>query len=58
MTWTGLFADTVRAFVHTARTDYGCGFSYEDITAYDVRTVVDIDEAPDRPAAGSTKPLY
>ena len=41
----GVVADTFRVFVETARRDFGCDFSYEDITEYDFRTVIDIDEA-------------
>jgi hypothetical protein len=40
----GVFADTFRTFVDTARRDFGCDFAYEDITEYDFRTVVDIDD--------------
>jgi uncharacterized protein len=40
----GVFADTFRTFVDTARRDYGCSFSYEEITEYDFRTVVEIEE--------------
>lgn len=39
----GVFADTFRVFVETAR-DYGVDVEYEDITEYDFREVIDIDE--------------
>jgi len=40
----GVFADTFRVFVDRARDEYGYQFHYEDITEYDFRNVVDIDE--------------
>ena len=40
----GVFADTFRVFVKTARTEYGLDFEYEDITEYDFKSVIDIDE--------------
>jgi uncharacterized HAD superfamily protein len=40
----GVVADTFRVFVDTAQRDFGYGFSYEDITEYDFRNVIDIDE--------------
>ena len=40
----GVVADTFRVFVDTARREFGCDFAYEDITEYDFRTVIDIDE--------------
>ena len=40
----GVFADTFRVFVDRARNEYGYQFHYEDITDYDFREVVDIDE--------------
>ena len=40
----GVFADTFRVFVDRARDEYGYQFHYEDITDYDFRNVVDIDE--------------
>lgn len=40
----GVFADTFRTFVDTARRDFGCSFSYEDITEYDFRSVIEIDD--------------
>jgi uncharacterized protein len=39
----GVFADTFRTFVDTARREFGCGFTYEDITEYDFQSVVRID---------------
>lgn len=39
----GVFADTFRVFVETAK-GYGVEVEYEDITEYDFREVVDIDE--------------
>ncbi len=41
----GVIADTFRAFVETARSQYGIQIEYEDITEYDFRTVIDIDES-------------
>ena len=40
----GVVADTFRVFVDTAQRDFGYGFSYEDITEYDFRNVIDIAE--------------
>lgn len=40
----GVFADTFRVFVERARTLYGMTFEYEDITEYDFRSVLDIEE--------------
>ena len=40
----GVFADTFRTFVETARDQYGIQVEYEDITEYDFRQVMDIDE--------------
>ncbi len=40
----GVIADTFRAFVETARNQYGIQIQYEDITEYDFRTVINIDE--------------
>jgi len=40
----GVFADTFRIFVETAREQYGIQVEYEDITEYDFREVIDIDE--------------
>lgn len=40
----GVFADTFRIFVETARNEYGIDVEYEDITEYDFRKVIDIDE--------------
>ena len=40
----GVFADTFRTFVKTARDQYGIRVKYEDITEYDFRRVIDIDE--------------
>jgi uncharacterized HAD superfamily protein len=40
----GVFADTFRVFVDTARNQYGIQVRYEDITEYDFRKVIDIDE--------------
>jgi uncharacterized HAD superfamily protein len=40
----GVFADTFRSFVETARRDYGVQVEYEDITDYDYRSVIDIDD--------------
>jgi hypothetical protein len=39
----GVFADTFRVFVDTAK-GYGVSVEYEDITEYDFREVIDIDE--------------
>ena len=40
----GVIADSFRAFVKTAREKYGIDIEYEDITDYDFRQVIDIDE--------------
>ena len=40
----GVFADTFKIFVETAREQYGIRVEYEDITEYDFRKVIDIDE--------------
>lgn len=40
----GVFADTFRIFVETAREQFGIQVEYEDITEYDFREVIDIDE--------------
>lgn len=40
----GVIADTFRAFVETARNQYGIQIQYEDITEYDFRSVINIDE--------------
>jgi phosphoglycolate phosphatase-like HAD superfamily hydrolase len=40
----GVFADTFRIFVKTAREQYGIQVEYEDITEYNFREVIDIDE--------------
>jgi len=41
----GVVADTFRYFVDSARVKYGCGFDYEDITEYDFRKVIEIEES-------------
>jgi hypothetical protein len=41
----GVVADTFRYFVRSARNQYGCAFDYEDITEYDFRKVIDIEDA-------------
>lgn len=41
----GVVADTFRAFVATARTHYGIEVEYDDITEYDFKKVIDIDES-------------
>ena len=41
----GVVADTFRYFVRTAQNRYGCAFDYEDITEYDFRKVIDIEDA-------------
>jgi uncharacterized HAD superfamily protein len=48
----GVFADTFRVFVETARNEYGLDFEYEDITEYDFRSVLDIDEGISREIIG------
>jgi len=40
----GVIADTFRAFVKAARDSYGVEIEYEDITDYDFRKVIDIDD--------------
>ncbi len=40
----GVFADTFRSFVETVRRDYGLQIAYEDITDYNYRSVIDIDD--------------
>jgi len=40
----GVIADTFRAFVRAARDSYGVEIEYEDITDYDFRKVIDIDD--------------
>jgi uncharacterized protein len=44
----GVVADTFRIFVERARTIYGFNFRYEDITEYDFRSVIDIEESASR----------
>jgi len=44
----GVFADTFRIFVETARNQYDIKVDYEDITEYDFRKVVDIDDETSR----------
>ncbi len=39
----GVIADTFRTFVHTARKQYGSRITYEDITDYDFRKIIDFD---------------
>jgi uncharacterized HAD superfamily protein len=41
----GVVADTFRYFVDTARNRYGYRFEYEDITEYDFRKVIEIEES-------------
>lgn len=40
----GVFADTFRVFVDMARRQYGYQFHYEDITEYDFKNVIEMDE--------------
>lgn len=40
----GVLADTFRVFVETARKKYHVQVAYEDITEYDFRKVIDIDD--------------
>ncbi len=40
----GVIADTFRAFVQTARKHYGSRLTYDDITDYDFRNVIDFGE--------------
>ena len=40
----GVFADTFRVFVETARKDYGVRIDYEDITEYEFLSVIDMEE--------------
>jgi uncharacterized HAD superfamily protein len=41
----GVFADTFRVFIETARKDYGVRIEYEDITEYEFLSVIDMEEA-------------
>jgi uncharacterized HAD superfamily protein len=41
----GVVADTFRYFVNTAQTQYGYTFDYEDITEYDFRKVIEIEDS-------------
>ncbi|UCF82926.1 MAG: haloacid dehalogenase [Desulfobacteraceae bacterium] len=63
----GVFADTFRTFVETAREHYGIQLEYEDITEYDFRQVIDIDEKTsheiiqmilDNPLAMGIQPVF
>ncbi|MFH1293362.1 MAG: haloacid dehalogenase [Pseudomonadota bacterium] len=63
----GVFADTFRIFVETAREQYGIQVEYEDITEYDFRKVIDIDEKTsheiiqrilDNPLAMGIRPVF
>lgn len=63
----GVFADTFRIFVETAREQYGIQVAYEDITEYDFREVIDIDEKTsheiiqrilDNPLAMGIRPVF
>ena len=63
----GVFADTFRTFVETARKQYGIHIEYEDITEYDFRQVIDIDEKTsheiiqmilDNPLAMGIQPVF
>ncbi len=40
----GVFADTFRAFIRTARREYGILLEYDEITEYDFWNLLDIDE--------------
>lgn len=40
----GVFADTFRLFVERARKEFGYQFHYEDITEYEFKKAIDIDE--------------
>ncbi len=40
----GVIADTFHTFVNLARDQYGVPVQYEDITEYDFRSVIDIDD--------------
>ena len=40
----GVFADTFRVFIKKAWNEYGIQIVYEDITEYDFRTLIDIDD--------------
>ncbi|MDZ7698390.1 MAG: haloacid dehalogenase [Deltaproteobacteria bacterium] len=40
----GVIADTFRAFILAARKHYGSRLTYDDITDYDFRNVIDFDE--------------
>ncbi len=44
----GVLADTFRVFVETARNQYHVQVTYEDITEYDFRKVIDIDDETSR----------
>lgn len=63
----GVFADTFRIFVETAREKYGIQVEYEDITEYNFREVIDIDEKTsgeiiqrilDNPLAMGIRPVF
>ena len=63
----GVFADTFRIFVETAREQYGIQIEYEDITEYNFREVIDIDEKTsgeiiqrilDNPLAMGIRPVF
>jgi uncharacterized HAD superfamily protein len=63
----GVFADTFRMFVETAKEQYGIQVEYEDITEYDFREVIDIDEKTsdeiiqrilDNPLAMGIRPIF
>ncbi|MCG2774433.1 MAG: haloacid dehalogenase [Desulfobacterales bacterium] len=63
----GVFADTFRIFVETAREQYGIQVEYEDITEYDFWKVIDIDEKTsheiiqrilDNPLAMGIRPVF
>jgi uncharacterized HAD superfamily protein len=63
----GVFADTFRIFVETAKEQYGIQVEYEDITEYDFREVIDIDEKTsdeiiqrilDNPLAMGIRPIF
>jgi 5'(3')-deoxyribonucleotidase len=40
----GVIADTFRAFIQTARRHHGSRLTYDDITDYDFRNIIDFDE--------------
>ncbi len=44
----GVIADTFRKFVEIAQHQYGVSIQYEDITEYDFRNVIDIDDESSR----------